>query len=67
MRFTRRPLPAALALTLASGAGGAFAQDFPTHPIKLVIPQAPGSGADAAGRGPHDDRLHEQGPAARKG
>ncbi|QIL73532.1 tripartite tricarboxylate transporter substrate binding protein [Diaphorobacter sp. HDW4B] len=27
-----------------------FAQDFPTRPVKLVIPQGPGSGADATGR-----------------
>ena len=26
------------------------AQDYPTHPVRLVIPQGPGSGADVVGR-----------------
>jgi len=50
MCSTRRSLLASLALALAFGAGPAAAQDFPTRPIKLVIPQAPGSGADVVGR-----------------
>jgi tripartite-type tricarboxylate transporter receptor subunit TctC len=33
-----------------SACGLAAAQDFPSRPIKLVIPQAPGSGADVVGR-----------------
>lgn len=41
-------------LALAAMAGipaqAVFAQEFPTRPIKLVIPQGPGSGADATGR-----------------
>jgi len=28
----------------------AHAQDYPTHPIKLVVPQGPGSGADVVSR-----------------
>jgi len=51
MRTPRRLLLASfasLALTVASGI--AMAQDFPSRPIKLVIPQAPGSGADVTGR-----------------
>ena len=35
---------------LASACGVSAAQDFPAHPIRLVIPQAPGSGADLVGR-----------------
>ena len=44
MRSTRRSLLASLGLALTVGSGLALAQDFPTRPIKLVIPQAPGSG-----------------------
>lgn len=37
-------------LTSASVFSVAVAQEYPTRPIKLVIPQAPGSGADVVGR-----------------
>jgi tripartite-type tricarboxylate transporter receptor subunit TctC len=51
MRFTRRHLlGSVLSIALASLCGQAAAQDFPSRPIKLVIPQAPGSGADVVGR-----------------
>jgi tripartite-type tricarboxylate transporter receptor subunit TctC len=50
MRSTRRSLLASLGLALTFGSGFAVAQDFPSRPIKLVIPQAPGSGADVVGR-----------------
>ncbi|HWI82210.1 tripartite tricarboxylate transporter substrate binding protein [Ramlibacter sp.] len=50
MRFTRRLLLASLGLAFSLGAGPSMAQDYPARPIKLVIPQAPGSGADAVGR-----------------
>ncbi|HEY8359628.1 MAG TPA: tripartite tricarboxylate transporter substrate binding protein [Ramlibacter sp.] len=51
MRTSRRQLFGSLAaLALASAFGSAAAQDFPSRPIKLVIPQAPGSGADVTGR-----------------
>jgi tripartite-type tricarboxylate transporter receptor subunit TctC len=51
MRNSRRLLLSSLAsLALASACGLAAAQDFPSRPIKLVIPQAPGSGADVVGR-----------------
>lgn len=42
-----------LSLTLVAALGSInslYAQDFPVRPIKLVIPQAPGSGADLVGR-----------------
>lgn len=50
MRSTRRLLLASLGLGLTFAAGIAAAQDYPSRPIRLVIPQAPGSGADAVGR-----------------
>jgi tripartite-type tricarboxylate transporter receptor subunit TctC len=51
MRITRRLLLGSLACCgLACSATVFAAPDFPTRPIKLVIPQAPGSGADVVGR-----------------
>lgn len=51
MLKVRRSLIASfLWLTFASFFSLAAAQEFPTRPIKLVIPQAPGSGADVVGR-----------------
>ena len=51
MRFPRRLILGSLAsIALASASGLAQAEDFPSRPIKLVIPQAPGSGADVVGR-----------------
>lgn len=51
MRVTRRQFLGSVAsLALAFSCGQAAAQDFPSRPIKLVIPQAPGSGADMVGR-----------------
>ena len=50
MRSTRRLLLASFVFTLAFGAGIARADDYPSRPVKLVIPQAPGSGADVVGR-----------------
>jgi tripartite-type tricarboxylate transporter receptor subunit TctC len=51
MRFTRRRLLGSLAsLVLACASGAVSAQDFPSRPVELVIPQAPGSGADMVGR-----------------
>ena len=41
-----------LILTLAGplAASGVRADDFPSHPIKLIVPYAPGGGADAVAR-----------------
>lgn len=51
MHATRRQFVGTLAsAAVASTWGAAAADDFPSHPIKLVIPQAPGSGADVVGR-----------------
>jgi tripartite-type tricarboxylate transporter receptor subunit TctC len=51
MRSTRRRLLGSLAcLAIASICGLAAAQDFPARPIRLVIPQTPGSGSDVVGR-----------------
>ena len=46
----RRWLGSVTTLALASACGMAAADDFPSRPIRLVIPQAPGSGADVVGR-----------------
>jgi tripartite-type tricarboxylate transporter receptor subunit TctC len=50
MPLTRRLAVSSLALSLAFGAAVARADEFPSRPIRLVIPQAPGSGADVVGR-----------------
>ena len=40
----------AIALCLALAAATASAQDYPTHPIRLIMPNAPGSSIDTLGR-----------------
>jgi tripartite-type tricarboxylate transporter receptor subunit TctC len=42
-----RPLLLAMACLAASPA---LAQDYPNHPIRMIIPAAPGGGVDSAGR-----------------
>lgn len=46
-KHTRKWLALA-ALTIA--AGGALAQDFPTRPVKILVPQTPGGASDALAR-----------------
>ncbi len=46
----RRLAALALALVALTGAGAVVAQDFPTRPIKLVIPYTAGGTADTLGR-----------------
>ena len=45
-----KQLRALLLCLLAVLASTALAQDYPTHPIRLVVPQGPGSGADVVSR-----------------
>ena len=39
-----------LAVLIACVASAAMAQDFPSRPIRMIVPLTPGSGADIAGR-----------------
>ena len=41
---------AAAATLLATVSGSAIAQDYPSHPIRMIVPLTAGSGADIAGR-----------------
>jgi len=36
------------ALTIAASSG--FAQDFPSRPVKIIVPQTPGGASDALAR-----------------
>jgi len=43
-------LSTVLALALAAFAGGAGAQDYPTKPVRIIVPQAAGGGTDNIAR-----------------
>src|SRR5690349_15757588 len=57
MRVTRSVCGALAAAVFASGAAGAAAReaanaakDYPNHPIRMLVPNAPGSSVDTLGR-----------------
>jgi tripartite-type tricarboxylate transporter receptor subunit TctC len=59
MLATRRIALSFLVGALALGTAAARADEFPSRPIRLVIPQAPGSGADVVGRMLADYMSHD--------
>jgi len=50
MTTTWKCLALVLALAVPLAASRARADDYPSHPIKLIVPYAPGGGADAVAR-----------------
>ena len=50
MRTSRRIAIACPLIALAFAAVPAFAQEYPTRPVKIIVPQGPGSGADTVAR-----------------
>lgn len=50
MRTARRTLLGALALGLSALAPVAFGQTYPTKPVRIIVPYAPGGTVDAVAR-----------------
>src|ERR1700687_692469 len=50
MTATWKSLAIVAVLALPLAAASARADDYPSHPIKLIVPYAPGGGADAVAR-----------------
>jgi tripartite-type tricarboxylate transporter receptor subunit TctC len=50
MYATRTIVALALAFATSFLAGGSLADDYPSHPIRLIVPYAPGGGADGVAR-----------------
>ena len=49
-RFVSAALAAALAFASTAASAADAAKDYPTRPIRLIMPNAPGSSADTMGR-----------------
>ena len=50
MRINSTPFAWVLALAMVLAAGAALADDYPSHPIRLIVPYAAGGGADSVAR-----------------